>query len=157
MSAVFVIIKDGTTRTFFGRYMGEMSTAVFVRGPRYAAGTASDLDAVDRVPDAAAGFLLDFATRSALIFDTSIVWHAEEGDEVIVGTRLRVDALAQLDLYPEEQAVLVDVLRAGTSEAAFVAALRGAGLKDHYGDWSIEWVDNAAALRLRLGDLGARG
>jgi hypothetical protein len=149
MSAVFVIIQDGTRRIFFGRHMGEMSTAVFVRGPRYAAGVASDLDSVGQAPDAAAGFLLDFDAKAALIFDTSIAWDGDEDEERILGTRLRVDALAQLDLRPEE-AVLADVLLAGMTPAAFFAALRSVALKDNYGDWSLDWVDNAVALRDRL-------
>jgi hypothetical protein len=146
---MFVIRRGGEVRNYFGRYMGERSTAVFLRGPAYARDMVTDLDAVPGIVSATAGFFLDFDARAARIFDTGIVWNPEDFEDPSspgpLGTALRAADVASLDLYPEEK-VLIEVARAGTTQPALQQALEAVELKDNYRGWTITWVKNAAAL-----------
>ncbi|MRG91352.1 hypothetical protein [Polyangium spumosum] len=149
MSGLFFIRKSGKVACYFGRWMGERATAVFMRGPGYAFDIVTDLERLERPNAATAGFLLDFDTKRAVLFDAAIRWSAEDAEDPSapgpLGIALRVPEVERLDLRPEEQA-LVDVARRGTTWAAFVDALQAVELRDSYRDWSIEWVGTSAAL-----------
>ena len=149
MSALFFVRKGGTGACYFGRWMGERAAAVFLRGPGYAFDVVTDLERVEPPHAAAAGFLLDFDTKRAVLFDAAIRWSAEDAEDPSapgpLGMALRAPEVERLDLRPDER-VLVDVARRGTTWAAFVDALQAVGLRDVYRDWSIEWVGTSAAL-----------
>lgn len=149
MSGIFFVRKGGKAAWYFGRWMGERATAVFMRGPGYASDIVTDLERLERPNAAAAGFLLDFDTKRAVLFDSAIRWSADEAEDPSapgpLGTALRAPEVGSLDLLPEER-VLVDVAMRGTTRESFADALRAVELRDSYRDWSITWVDSSGAL-----------
>jgi hypothetical protein len=73
-------IRDGKLRTFFLRHGEEMSTPVFMRGPMHAKCIVEDFSPTRRLEDAGAGFLLDFDTMRAWVWDSQVAWTAEAYD-----------------------------------------------------------------------------
>ena len=141
MRAQFAIRKDRRTRLFFGRTVAYASTAMFTRGPSYALTMVTDFLETIGGQALEAGFMLDFDTRVALIYDTGICWDPEEAALYgwVVGPRSRAMGFAQLDLWENEEPLIEAAQAAETVEAYFEALRTLSQESDSWLGWTLRW------------------